>query len=125
MNEIVSYIVSAIPSGALPIVVLLLGFAYLYFKFGKVEKDREKTKTQRDQDSESIHDQLLRHEFKISELSGIVNLHKDKLDSIDKQLGIVNQELVKLNVQMEHLATALEKQNEIMVRQINGVNNGK
>jgi len=125
MNEIVSYIVSAIPSGALPIVVLLLGFAYLYFKFGKVEKDREKTKTQRDQDSESIHDQLLRHEFKIAELSGIVNLHKDKLDSIDKQLGIVNQELVKLNVQVEHLATALEKQNEIMMRQINGVNNGK
>lgn len=115
MNEIVSYIVSAIPSGALPIVVLLLGFAYLYFKFGKVEKDREITKTKRDQDSESIHDQLLRHDFKLTELSGIVNLHKDKLESIDKQLGIVNQELVKLNVQVEHLAKALEKQNEIMM----------
>lgn len=115
MNEIISYIVSAIPSGALPIVVLLLGFAYLYFKFGKVEKDREATKTQRDRDSETIHDQLLRHEFKLTELGGIVNLHKDKLESIDKQLSIVNQELVKLNVQVEHLANALEKQNEIML----------
>jgi len=118
MNEIISNIVSAIPSGALPIVVLLLGFAYLYFKFGKVEKDRAETKTQRDKDSETIHDQLLRHEFKLTELSGIVNLHRDKLDSIDKQLSIVNQELVKLNVQVEHLAAALEKQNEIMMKQI-------
>lgn len=115
MEQIVVQLLQAIPSSALPIVVLLLGFAYLYFKFGKVEKDRELTKTKRDQDSESIHDQLLRHEFKITELSGIVNLHKDKLDSIDKQLGIVNQELVKLNVQVEHLANALEKQNEIML----------
>lgn len=115
MEQFVIQLIQAIPSSALPIVVLLLGFAYLYFKFGKVEKDRELTKSKRDQDSESIHDQLLRHEFKITELSGIVNLHKDKLDSIDKQLGIVNQELVKLNVQVEHLANALEKQNEIMM----------
>lgn len=115
MEQLVVQLIQAIPSSALPIVVLLLGFAYLYFKFGKVEKDRELTKTKRDQDSESIHDQLLRHEFKLTELSGIVNLHKDKLDSIDKQLGIVNQELVKLNVQVEHLANALEKQNEIML----------
>lgn len=115
MAETITALIAAIPSGALPIVVLLLGFSYLYFKFGKVEKDREATKSQRDKDSESIHDQLLRHEFKLTELSGIVNLHKDKLDSIDKQLGIVNQELVKLNVQVEHLANALEKQNEIMM----------
>lgn len=115
MEQLVIQLIQAIPSSALPIVVLLLGFAYLHFKFGKVEKDRELTKTKRDQDSESIHDQLLRHEFKLTELSGIVNLHKDKLDSIDKQLGIVNQELVKLNVQVEHLANALEKQNEIML----------
>ena len=120
MESIVTTLISSLSPSALPIVVLLLGFAYLYFKFGKVEKDRELTKTRRDLDSESIHDQLLRHEFKLTELSGIVNLHKDKLDSIDKQLGIVNQELVKLNVQVEHLATALEKQNEIMMRQFEG-----
>ena len=112
MEQIITHIITVMSPSALPIVVCVLGCVFIYFKIGK---DREMTKTKRDQDSESIHDQLLRHEFKLTELSGVVNLHRDKLDSIDNQLGIVNQELVKLNVQVEHLAKALEKQNEIMM----------
>lgn len=118
MAEAISTLVSAIPSGALPIVVVILGLAYLYFKFNKVEKDREVTKQQRDSDSQAIHDDILKLKFDVTNLQGIVNLHKDKLESIDKQLGLVNQELVKLNIQVEHLATALEKQNEIMLEQM-------
>ena len=56
----------------------------------------------------------INYTFKIRNLEGIVNLHKDKLESIDKQLAIVNQELVKLNLQVEHLTDALREQNEIM-----------
>lgn len=118
MAEAISTLISAIPSGALPIVVVILGLAYLYFKFNKVEKDREVTKQQRDSDSQAIHDDILKLKFDVTNLQGIVNLHKDKLESIDKQLGLVNQELVKLNIQVEHLATALEKQNEIMLEQM-------
>lgn len=83
-----------------------------------MEKDRQETKTARDNDSQDIHDKLLAHDFKITNLQGIVDLHRDKLDSIDKQLAIVNQELVKLNLSVEHLADALEKQNEIMMEQM-------
>lgn len=61
-----------------------------------------------------MHDELLRLKFKVTELEGIANLHRDKLDSIDKQLSIVNQELVKLNCTVENLIKALEMQNEIM-----------
>lgn len=61
-----------------------------------------------------MHDELLRLKFKVTELEGIANLHRDKLESIDKQLAIVNQELVKLNCQVENLVKALEMQNEIM-----------
>lgn len=118
MESIVTTAISAISPAALPIVICIIGIAYLYFKFGRVQKDREVTKAERDKDSQEIHDKLLTHEFKIAELQGIVNLHRDKLDSIDKQLGIVNQELVKLNIQVEHLANALEKQNEIMMQQL-------
>lgn len=118
MAEAITSLITAIPSGALPIVVVILGLAYLYFKFNKVEKDREVTKQQRDSDSQSIHDDILKLKFDVTNLQGIVNLHKDKLESIDKQLGLVNQELVKLNIQVEHLATALEKQNEIMMEQM-------
>lgn len=114
MEGIVTQIVGALSPSALPVVVLCLGGLYLWFKFGRLEKDREETKNQRDNDSQEIHDKLLTHDFKISNLQGIVDLHRDKLDSIDKQLSIVNQELVKLNLSVEHLSAALKEQNEIM-----------
>lgn len=123
MEQIITTIISSLSPSALPIVIVIIGVAYLYFKFNKLEKDRDNTKSARDSDSQEIHDKLLTHDFKLAELAGIVELHRDKLDSIDKQLTIVNTELVKLNVQVEHLAKALERQNEIMLKQLNGVNN--
>lgn len=112
--EALSQVITAIPPSALPIVVVILGLGYLWFKFKGTEKDRAVTKQQRDKDSLEIHDKLLTHDFKISNLQGIVDLHRDKLDSIDKQLSIVNQELVKLNLSVEHLSAALKEQNDIM-----------
>lgn len=118
MTEAITSLIAAIPPSALPIVVVIIGIAYLYFKFTKMEQDRNTTKVNRDADSQAIHDDILKLKFDVTNLQGIVNLHKDKLESIDKQLGLVNQELVKLNIQVEHLATALEKQNEIMLEQM-------
>ena len=118
MTEAITSLIAAIPPSALPIVVVIIGIAYLYFKFTKMEQDRNTTKVNRDADSQAIHDDILKLKFDVTNLQGIVNLHKDKLESIDKQFGLVNQELVKLNIQVEHLATALEKQNEIMMEQM-------
>lgn len=118
MTEAITSLIAAIPPSALPIVVVIIGIAYLYFKFTKMEQDRNTTKVNRDADSQAIHDDILKLKFDVTNLQGIVNLHKDKLESIDKQLGLVNQELVKLNIQVEHLASALEKQNEIMIEQM-------
>lgn len=118
MTEAITSLIAAIPPSALPIVIVIIGIAYLYFKFTKMEQDRNTTKVNRDADSQAIHDDILKLKFDVTNLQGIVNLHKDKLESIDKQLGLVNQELVKLNIQVEHLASALEKQNEIMLEQM-------
>ena len=122
MTEAIPSLITAIPPSALPIVVVIIGIAYLYFKFTKMEQDRNTTKETRDNDSQKIHDDILKMKFEITELQGIVNLHRDKLESIDKQLALVNQELVKLNIQVEHLTEALEKQNEIMMRQFGATN---
>ncbi len=110
-TNLLSQIIAAIPSNVLPLVVTVLGLFYIY---RKIENQRTETKTERDSDSQNIHDTLLKHDFRLTELSGIVNLHRDKLESIDKQLVIVNQELVKLNVQVDLLVKALEEQNRIM-----------
>ena len=118
MEQLITTLISTLSPSALPVVVLCLGGLYLYFKFGQMEKDRKDTKTARDNDSQEIHDKLLTHDFKLTNLQGIVDLHRDKLDSIDKQLAIVNQELVKLNISVEHLGNALKEQNEIMKQQL-------
>lgn len=111
-------LISSISPAALPLVVVVVAAIYFYFKFKSIEQDRMNTKQQRDTDSQELHDKLLTHDFKITNLQGIVDLHRDKLDSIDKQLAIVNQELVKLNLSVEHLGTALKEQNEIMKEQL-------
>lgn len=111
--------ISSVDPHSLPLVVVIIAIAYLYFKFRKVETDRLETKQQRDSDSQNLHDDVLKLKFDVSNLNGVVNLHKNKLESIDQQLAIVNQELVKLNVQVEHLVSALEQQNQIMMKSIN------
>lgn len=119
MEQLITTLIGALSPSALPIVVLCLGGLYLYFKFGRMEKDRQETKIQRNADSQNLHDDVLKLKFDVSNLNGIVDLHKNKLEAIDQQLAIVNQELVKLNVQVEHLVAALQQQNQIMMKQIN------
>ena len=72
----------------------------------------------RDEDSRDIHDTLLKHEFELNNLKGVADLHKSHLENIDLELQNVKIELVKLNSTVEHLANALEKQNEIMERNL-------
>lgn len=118
MEQIITSIITSLSPAALPLVVVIVAGLYFFFKFKSLEQDRLNTKQQRDTDSQEVHDKLLTHDFKIANLQGVVDLHRDKLDSIDKQLAVVNQELVKLNLSVEHLGTALKEQNEIMKEQL-------
>ncbi len=118
MESIINTLITTVSPAALPLVVVVVAAIYFYFKFKGIEQDRMNTKQQRDTDSQEVHDKLLTHDFKIANLQGVVDLHRDKLDSIDKQLAVVNQELVKLNLSVEHLGAALKEQNEIMKEQL-------
>ena len=95
--EALTQVIASVPPSALPIVVVILGLAYLYFKFNKVEKDREATKQQRDKDSQDMHDSILKLQFDVSSLKGISDLHRDTLEDLRKQMGIVVKELAELN----------------------------
>ena len=99
----IAAIISAIPPAAIPIVIVILGLGYLYFKFGKVEKDRAITKDIRDKDSQEIHDTLLRHTFQIDELKGHSVHHEEVLDDVNKQLSLLNTNIVKLQVTIENM----------------------
>lgn len=97
MEGIVTQIVGALSPSALPIVVLCLGGLYLWFRFGRIEKDREQTKAARDKDSQDMHDSILKLQFEMANLKGISDLHRDTLEDLRKQMGIVVKELAELN----------------------------
>ena len=105
MDEFLNQLIQTGSPSAILVGVIVYGIVYF---------QRKQTSSKRDSDSNEMHDELLKLKFKVTELEGIANLHRDKLESIDKQLAIVNQELVKLNCQVENLVKALERQNEIM-----------
>ena len=115
MEQLIGQSLQVMPVAAIPVVIVVLGLYWIYRKTMIIQKDRELTKKTRDDDSQKMHDEILKLQFKVAELDGIVVLHRDKLDSIEKQLGVVNSELVKLNVQVGHLVKALEDQNRIMM----------
>lgn len=96
-------IISLVPPSAIPIVIVILGLGYLYFKFGQEKKDREVTKAARDRDSQEIHDTLLRHTFQIDELKGHSVHHEQVLDDVNKQLSLLNTNIVKLQVTIENM----------------------
>ena len=118
MNEVLLALIAAINPAAVPLVATIVLSIFMYLKFKKVESDRIETKQHRDNDSQTLHDDVLKLKFDVSNLSGIVDLHKTKLESIDQQVSIINQELVKLNLQVEHLVETLNQQNQIMMRQL-------
>lgn len=118
MEAIINNLVSTLSPAALPLVVVIVAGLYFFYKFKSIEHDRMNTKQQRDSDSQEVHDKILKLEFKTAELSGIVNLHRDKLDQIERQLCTVNEQLIRLNMSVEHLGSALKEQNEIMKEQL-------
>ena len=119
MEQLVTTIIGALSPAALPLVVVIVAGLYFFYKFKSIEQDRITTKQQRDTDSQEVHDKILKLEFKTTELAGIVNLHRDKLDQIERQLVTVNEQLIRLNMSVEHLSNSLKEQNEIMKKQLN------
>lgn len=95
--EALSQVIAAIPASALPLVVVIVAVAYLFFKFKGQEKDRAVTKVARDKDSQDMHDSLLKLQFEMANLKGITDLHRETLEDLRKQMCIVVKELAELN----------------------------
>lgn len=101
MTDIIVQIITALSPSAAPIVVVIIGISYIYFRFNKVEKDREVTKQQRDSDSQAIHDDILKIKFKVNELDGRTVHHADLLEDLREQVATLNSNISKLTVQLE------------------------
>ena len=106
MIEVISTILPYITPSALPIVLVVLGGLYIY---KKIDSERSKTKEIRDTDSQKIHDDILKLQFKVSEIDGRTVKHEEVIDDLREQINLLNTNVVRLSVVIEQLAERLDK----------------
>ena len=92
MTDIVTAIIAAIPSSALPLLVCILGCCFIYLKIGK---DRKQTKVERDNINEEFDIRLTLCEHDITFMKEQNALFADKLDKILEELTAIKVELAK------------------------------
>ena len=92
MEHIVTAIIAAIPSSALPLLVCILGCCFIYLKIGK---ERKQTKTERDNINEEFDLRLTLCEHDISFMKEQNQVFADKLDKILEELTAIKVELAK------------------------------
>ena len=92
MEQIVTSLISALSPSALPIVVCVLGLAYIYWK---INSQRKVTKTERDVAHEDMDKRLTLVEHDVQYMKEQHSLFADKLDRILNQLTEIKVELAK------------------------------
>ena len=70
MEHIVTSIIAAIPSSALPLLVCVLGCAFIYMKIGK---DRKQTKEERDNQKDELDKRLTLVEHDVEFMKELVS----------------------------------------------------
>lgn len=92
MEQIVTSLISALSPSALPIVVCVLGIAYIYWK---INSQRKVTKTERDVAHDDMDKRLTLVEHDVQYMKEQHSLFADKLDRILNQLTEIKVELAK------------------------------
>lgn len=92
MSEIVTAIVSAIPSSALPLLVCILGCCFIYFK---INSQRKVSKEERDNINEAFDLRLTLCEHDIAFMKQEHSLFAGKLDKILTELTEIKVALAK------------------------------
>ena len=92
MEQLFTTIVSSLSPSALPIVVCVLGLAYIYWK---INSQRKVTKTERDNDKDVLDKRLTIVEHDVQYMKEQHSLFADKLDRILDELTNIKVELAK------------------------------
>ena len=92
MTDIITAIIAAIPSSALPLLVCILGCCAIYLKIGK---ERKVTKTERDNINEAFDLRLTLCEHDIEFMKREHSLFAGKLDRILTELTEIKVSLAK------------------------------
>lgn len=92
MEHIVTAILASISPAALPIVVCVLGCAFIYFK---INSQRKVSKEERDSQKDELDKRLTVVEHDVAFMKEQNSLFADKLDRILEELTSIKVELAK------------------------------
>lgn len=92
MEQIVTSLISALSPSALPIVVCVLGLAYIYWK---INSQRKVTKSERDNEKDELDKRLTIVEHDVQYMKEQNQLFSSKLDRILDELTAIKVELAK------------------------------
>lgn len=109
METLISAIVPTIPGAAWSVIILVLGGLYIY---RKIESNRKVTKDERDKDSQSVHDELMKHEWEINQIKSDNNHRDVLLDDLRKQVEAVNHNLAIVATKLDSLVEAVKEHNK-------------
>ena len=86
MIDIVTAIIAAIPSSALPLLVCILGCCFIYLKIGK---ERKQTKVERDNQKDELDKRLTLVEHDVAFMKHEHSIFAGKLDKILDELTAI------------------------------------
>ena len=92
MTDIITAIIAAIPSSALPLLVCILGCVFIYLKIGK---ERKQTKSERDNQKDELDKRITLVEHDVEFMKEQNQLFSSKLDKILEELTAIKVELAK------------------------------
>lgn len=92
MSEILTTVISSISPAALPIVVCVLGIAYIYWK---IQSQRKVSKEERDNQTDELDKRLTLVEHDVEFMKEQNALFGQKLDKILEELTAIKVELAK------------------------------
>ena len=92
MSDIITAIIAAIPSSALPLLVCVLGCCFIYLK---IQSQRKVTKEERDNQKDELDKRLTLVEHDVAFMKEQNQLFSSKLDRILDELTAIKVELAK------------------------------
>lgn len=92
MEQIITTVISAISPAALPIVVCVIGLAYIYWK---INSQRKVSKEERDNQKDELDKRLTLVEHDVTFMKEQNQLFSSKLDRILEELTQIKVELAK------------------------------
>jgi len=113
MEALVALVAPLVPTAAWPIIIVVLGCAFIYYK---IKSERKATKSERDKDSQDLHDSMLKHDFEISRLKGDIE-HQHNLNAdLSNQINILSQSVAKFSVAVDMLSESVKEIREDLRR---------